>query len=234
MAASRRNVAFTPLFFQRIVAGALLIVVSLAIWGTSGARLRLRLRELRFAGNETTGVVTEIAAAGSRYIIRYRFHVDGAPHTGEMRAPLRQYADRYVRGDTTPVAYLAADPDVSVPRAKREIDDSFIDWSTGPDLVRACAYSCVVSLLLVAILFTAMRQRRLLCDGNILGARILESDAGRVRYEFTTPAGETFGRSVRLRRRAPAVGERVDVCWLPGRPQKSRLRSELRFVTIVE
>jgi len=234
MATSRRNVAFTPLFRWRMLAGVLLVIVSLAVWGTSGALTRIRLYRLRTDGNETTGVITEVASSGGRYLIRYRFDVDGAPHAGEMRAPVRRYADRYLRGDTTPVAYLADDPEVSVPRAKREIDDSFIEWSTTPDLVRAIAYTLVVALILITTLIIALRQRRLLRECNILGATIVDVDSrNRVRYQFTTPAGESYGRNVALRN-PPAIGERLDVCWMPGRPEKSRLRRELRYVTIVD
>lgn len=217
-----------------MLAGVLLVFICIAISGTTAARLRFRLYRLQLDANETTGVITNVASAGSLYVIRYRFDVDGAPHAGEMRAPLRRYADRYVRGDTTPVAYLADDPSVSVPRAKREIDDSFIDWSTTPDLQRAALFTSVASLVLVAILLTAARQRRLLRTCNILGATIKEVSArGRVHYQFTTPAGDVYTRTVTLRN-PPAVGERVDVCWMPGRPEKSRLRRELRYVTIVD
>jgi hypothetical protein len=234
MGTTRRNVSFTPLFRWQLLGAVLLIAASVAIWGGGGARTLMRLRELRVDGNETTGVITQTAFDGHGYVIRYRFDVDGAPHEGEMHAPLRRYADRYLRGDTTPVAYLSDAPEVSVPRAKREIDDSFIDWNTGPDLGRATTWTLAISLLLIALVVAAMRQRRLLRDGNILGATIIDvDDRRRVNYQFTTPAGEHYVRRVRLRY-PPARGERVDVCWMPGRPAKSRLRSELRYVAIVD
>ena len=211
----------------------LIIVVGVVCWGVGALRLRIRLQQLRDGGNETTGMVTDIVPADDgSYLIRYKFDVDGTHHTGEMRAPLRRYADRYIQGDVTPVAYLAAGPDVSVPRAKREIDDSFINWSTGPALLRAIAYAAVMSLVLLVILFRALRQRRLLAEGNIIGGAVTEARPPKIRYEFTTPAGETHGREVRLRRDPPAVGERIDVCWMPRRPAKSRLRRELRYVRI--
>ncbi|MEA2570516.1 MAG: hypothetical protein QOI24_2517 [Acidobacteriota bacterium] len=234
MGTTRRNVAFTPFFRWQLAGVVLLIAACIAVWGGGGARMRLRLRALRLDGNETTGVITETGFDGDRYVVRYRFDVDGATHEGEMHAPARRYADRYVRGDTTPVAYLAENPLVSVPRAKREIDDSFIDGNTGPDLLRALAYTLGISLLLIALLIAALRQRRLLSEGNILGATIMDVDERkRVKYQFTTPAGELHARRVSLRR-PPSTGERVDVCWMPGRPAKSRLRSELRYVKIVD
>lgn len=233
MGTTRRNVAFTPFFRWQLLGAVLVIAATIAVWGGSGARTLIRLRELQVDGNETTGVITQTAFDGRGYVIRYRFDVDGATHEGEMHAPLRRYADRYLRGDTTPVAYLAEAPQVSVPRAKREIDDSFIDWNTGRDLGHAMTYTFAISLLLIVLVIAGMRQRRLLRDGNILGATILETSGRRVRYQFTTPAGEHYVRSVQLRR-APAPGDRVDVCWMPGRPTKSRLRSELRYVSIVE
>jgi hypothetical protein len=233
MAPTRRNVAFTPFFRWQLIGVVLLIAACIGVWGGAGARMRLRLRALRLDGNETTGVITETGFDGERYLVRYRFDVDGATHEGEMHAPVRRYADRYVRGDTTPVAYLADNPLVSVPRAKREIDDSFIDGNTGPELLRALTYACAASLLLIALLIVAMRQRRLLSEGNILGATIKELTGNRVHYQFTTPAGEIYGRAVPLRN-PPALGERLDVCWMPGRPEKSRLRMELRYVMIVD
>ena len=233
MGTIRRNVAFTPLFRWQLLGAVILIAASAGAWGGVGARTLVRLRELRSVGNETTGVITQTAFDGDGYVIRYRFDVDGATHEGEMHAPLRRYADRYLRGDTTPVAYLADAPHVSVPRAKREIDDSFIDWNTGPDLSRAVVYALGISLVLIALVIAGMRQRRLLRDGNILGATILSSDGRRVQYQFTTPAGENYVRATSLRY-PPSPGDRVDVCWMPGRPSKSRLRSELSYVTIVE
>jgi hypothetical protein len=193
--------------------------------------MRMKLEALRRSGNETTGVVTDVGTADDPRMIRYHFDVDGASYAGEMRV-VQQFAERYAPGESTPVAYLAADPAVSVPRAKREIDESFIAGTTDADFLRATLLGAAVTIAFCTLLAAALRQRRLLRDGNIIAGVIVGVDAPRVRYDFTTPAGETFARTTRMR--GVAAGERVDVCWMPGRPEKSRLRAQLRFVRVIE
>ena len=238
MTIPRRHVRFTGAFLRDLAILAIVFVAA-ASWGIGGLMRGMHLRQLREGGLETTGSVTDVVREeqrdGLHYKIRYEFAAGGLTHRGTFDTPRLRYAERYSRGDQTSVTYLAEDPSFSVPRAKREIDDSFVDWSVGSRLATSELLSGIAVLLIGGFVAFAMRQRHLLMHCNIIGGEVVASDPI-CRYRFLTPSGDTHERERTWLRKGLSIapGQRVDVCWMPGQPHRSRLLVDVPYVRIDE
>jgi len=235
MSVPRRHVRFTRAFYRDLAILAIVLAAACS-WGIGALIRGIRLRQLREEGLETTGTVIAVTNSKSGYLVRYRFDIDGRGYDGTLATAERRHADRYTRGDLTSVTYLGADPQFSVPRAKREIDASFVDHSVGPSVATWPALAAFLAIVLAAFVAYAIRQRHLLMHCNIIGGEVTGAASRSCQYRFLTPAGDTYDRVRRLFVRANRlrVGERVDVCWMPGKPEGSRLLGDVRYVRIDE
>ena len=212
---------------------ALLLFLAAVIMSAWFFALTLRGQEQKHGTSRTTGRIVrlnETRGDHPRWVVTYRYDVDGHPYQGTARLGRRD-RQHFEVGEAIGVNYLAADPETH--------------WIDGyespgvPAVVAPFAFVAFGSAGLV-LLIGIRRQMALLSYGRpalalVTGARKVghgEHRRYRLSYTYGLLSGATQTGSLEMRKKPPAAGSEIIILYDPDNP-KRRARYPMSLVRCV-
>lgn len=200
---------------SRLLCGIVAMMVVPAVISTPRVRDRVVLQK---QGIDATGKVIDVytrkGSKGSiRHYVRYAFEKGEGVQSVE-----REDFPTYHPGDSVPVTYLPARPDISAMQSKADLmSGSFFG---DPVLARVLAFFVVMIIVVFVILNAVMKRVRRIAERGIpVVAEITKTRGQAIEYRF----GEITGKYVygkRSLRERPAVGEPIVILYDPENPKR--------------
>jgi hypothetical protein len=213
----------------KLLIGFIATLVTLAvILGSTYYQMIQLDRRYDLDGGLTTAAVTRMngptLGRNSHYDVDYKFEVGGISYSGLGELARSQSIEAANRTGKVWVRYLRSQPEVNQPADEPRTS-----------LVMVIVIFTMFSFLPILVLYQIITDYRFVARGQKVEALVisktkLPKGKCQVFYDFADRTGQVSRGSVAMGRvRAPEVGSRLEVYYLPENPAKSRAAREMTW-----